>query len=67
MKIVDGTNNTISNINVSMNINGVFYNRTTNSSGIAKLNITNHIWHMIVRPLNQRDYLEMISMDALGK
>ena len=55
MKIVDGTNNTISNINVSMNINGVFYNRTTNSSGIAKLNINLNPGKYIITTKNPND------------
>ena len=55
VKIVDGTNNTISNINVSMNINGVFYNRTTNSSGIAKLNINLNPGKYIITTKNPND------------
>ena len=38
-KLVDGEGNPLANINVTFNINGVFYNRTTDSDGIAKLNI----------------------------
>ncbi|WP_409199298.1 carboxypeptidase regulatory-like domain-containing protein [Methanobrevibacter sp. DSM 116169] len=37
--VIDGKGNPIINKNVSMNINGVFYNRTTNENGTARLNI----------------------------
>ena len=35
----DGQGNLLDNAVIGLNINGVFYNRTTNKSGIAKLNI----------------------------
>ena len=35
----DFTGHHLANINVTFNINGVFYNRTTNSVGVARLNI----------------------------
>ena len=38
-KLVDGQGNPVSGVNLTFNINGVFYNRTTGSNGIAKLNI----------------------------
>lgn len=38
-KLVDGEGNPLANTNVTFNINGIFYNRTTDSEGIAKLNI----------------------------
>ena len=38
-KLVDGQGNPINNEKVTFNVNGVFYTRTTNSSGIACLNI----------------------------
>ena len=38
-KLVDGEGNPLANTNVTFNINGVFYNRTTDEKGIAKLNI----------------------------
>ncbi len=37
--VVDGQGNPLPNANLTFNINGVFYYRTTNSSGIASLNI----------------------------
>ena len=38
-KFVDGNGNPLVNAEVRFNINGVFYTRNTNGSGIAKLNI----------------------------
>ena len=38
-KLVDGQGNPMNNEKVTFNVNGVFYTRTTNSSGIACLNI----------------------------
>ena len=38
-RLVDGTGRILSGINITFNINGVFYNRTTDENGIAKLNI----------------------------
>ena len=37
--MVDGGGNPLANVNVTMNINGVFYTRMTNEWGIARLNI----------------------------
>ena len=39
VKVIDGTGAPIIGKNVTMNINGVFYNRVTNDEGIARLNI----------------------------
>ena len=39
VKVLDGQGNSLANAQVTFNINGVFYTRHTNSSGIAKLNI----------------------------
>ncbi|WP_407380094.1 Ig-like domain repeat protein [Methanobrevibacter sp.] len=38
-KLVDGQGNPYANQTVGFNINGVFYNRTTDANGIARLNI----------------------------
>ena len=38
-KFLDGSGNPLVNDNVTFNINGVFYKKQTNASGIAKLNI----------------------------
>ena len=37
--LIDGEGKLISGKNITMNINGVFYNRTTNENGTARLNI----------------------------
>ncbi|MCC7553915.1 MAG: adhesin [Methanobacteriaceae archaeon] len=47
VKLVDGQGNPIANETVTLNINGVFYNRTTNATGDAVLNIN----------LNPGDYI----------
>ncbi|WP_295594159.1 hypothetical protein [uncultured Methanobrevibacter sp.] len=38
-KIVDGTGQIVSGANVNFNINGVFYNRTSDGNGVASLSI----------------------------
>ena len=37
--MIDGEGNPVSGVNITMNINGVFYNRATNENGTARLNI----------------------------
>ena len=37
--LIDGEGNPVNNTNITMNINGVFYDRTTNENGTARLNI----------------------------
>jgi len=37
--LIDGQGKAVSGVNITMNINGVFYNRLTNENGTAKLNI----------------------------
>lgn len=39
VKVLDGQGNPLSDAQISFNINGVFYTRTSNSSGISALNI----------------------------
>ena len=39
ISLTDGEGNPVSGVNITMNINGVFYNRLTNENGTAKLNI----------------------------
>ena len=39
ISLINGEGSPISGINITMNINGVFYNRLTNENGTAKLNI----------------------------
>ena len=37
--LINGEGNPVTGVNITMNINGVFYNRTTNENGTARLNI----------------------------
>ena len=39
ISLIDGAGNFVPNATITMNINGVFYNRTTNENGTARLNI----------------------------
>ena len=39
LKVLDGEGNALENASVTFNINGVFYTRSTNENGTAKLNI----------------------------
>lgn len=39
VKVLDGNGNRLGGVNVTFNINGVFYTRGTNENGIARLNI----------------------------
>ena len=39
ISLIDDESNPVSGANITMNINGVFYNRLTNENGTAKLNI----------------------------
>jgi len=48
---VDGQGNPLANQSVTYNINGVFYNKTTDANGIAKLNIS----------LNSGEYIATIT------
>ncbi|WP_407423234.1 C1 family peptidase [Methanobrevibacter sp.] len=50
--ILDSQGNPLSKTSVLMNINGVFYNRTTNESGIVKLNINLHAGEYILTVTN---------------
>jgi len=50
--VVDGTGNELANSTVTFNINGVFYNRTTNESGVASLNINLNNGNYIITSTN---------------
>ena len=47
VSLIDGEGNPVNGVNITMNINGIFYNRITNENGTAKLNIN----------LNPGDYI----------
>jgi len=60
VKLIDNTGNIIANKEILFNINGVYYTRQTNSSGIAKLNINLNAGEYIITTLNEETG-EMIS------
>lgn len=53
-KFSDNTGNPLINQEVKFNINGVFYKKTTNSIGIAKLNINLNPGHYIITAYNPK-------------
>ncbi|WP_299521858.1 Ig-like domain-containing protein [uncultured Methanobrevibacter sp.] len=53
-KFSDNHGNPIVNQEVNFNINGVFYTRTTNSNGLAKLNINLNPGHYIITAHNPK-------------
>ena len=53
VKLIDNTGNIIANKEILFNINGVYYTRQTNSSGIAKLNINLNAGEYIITTLNE--------------
>ena len=59
ISLVDGQGEAISGENISMNINGVFYDRETNENGTARLNINLHPGTYILTALNPITGLEM--------
>ncbi|WP_299523763.1 Ig-like domain repeat protein [uncultured Methanobrevibacter sp.] len=50
--VLDENGNPLANVTVTFNINGVFYNRTTNENGTAKLNINLHSGSYIITTFN---------------
>ena len=52
-KFLDSTGNDLKNTAVTFNINGVFYTRTTNESGIAKLNLNLQQGKYILTAINE--------------
>ncbi|SDA64442.1 C1 family peptidase [Methanobrevibacter millerae] len=46
--VLDGQGNPLAGVSVTFNINGVFYNRTTDSAGIARLNINLMVGEYII-------------------
>ncbi len=63
---LDNVGKPLANTNVSFNINGVLYNRTTNASGIAKMNINlypNNYTITAINPINNEghgNYIEVL-------
>ena len=74
VKLLDDEGNPLANTNVTFNINGVFYTRTTNSSGYAKLNINLDAGDYIItaeyngcRVSNNITVISILSADDLVK
>ena len=74
VKLLDDKGNALPNAKVTFNINGVFYTRTTNSSGYAKLNINLSPGDYIItaeykecRVSNKITVLSILSADDLVK
>jgi len=57
--VLDGEGKAIVGRNVTMNINGVFYNRTTDSNGTARLAINLNPGNYTVTVINPNDGLQM--------
>ena len=57
--LIDGEGNPVSGVNITMNINGVFYNRTTNENGTARLNINLPPGEYILTALDPLTSLQM--------
>lgn len=56
-KLLDNKGNALINETVTFNVNGIFYNRSTNSNGIAKLNINLHSGKYTISTFNPKDGL----------
>ncbi|MBO5151993.1 MAG: hypothetical protein J6B73_07550 [Methanobrevibacter sp.] len=59
VSLVDGAGKAVPGVNITMNINGVFYNRTTNANGTAKLNINLNPGEYILTAIDPLTGLEM--------
>ena len=59
ISLIDGAGNPVAGVNITMNINGVFYNRTTNENGTAKLNINLEPGEYILTALDPLTGLQM--------
>ena len=57
--LIDSEGNPVSNVNITMNINGVFYNRATNENGTARLNINLNPGEYILTALDPLTGLQM--------
>ena len=74
IKVLDDVGDALADVNVTFNINGVFYTRTTNSSGYANLNINlNPGEYIITADYNGLQYANIVTVlpvlfanDAVG-
>ena len=56
-KLVDGEGKSVSGEDITFNVNGVFYTRTTDSDGIAALNINLGVGKYIITSNNKDSYI----------
>ena len=59
ISLIDGEGNPVAGQNITMNINGVFYNRTTNENGTARLNINLNPGEYILTAIDPLTGLQM--------
>ena len=59
ISLIDGAGKAVPNVNITMNINGVFYNRTTNENGSARLNINLNPGEYILTAIDPLTGLQM--------
>ena len=59
ISLIDGAGNPVPYVNITMNINGVFYNRTTNENGTARLNINLNPGEYILTAIDPLTGLQM--------
>lgn len=59
ISLIDGAGKAVPNVNITMNINGVFYNRTTNANGTARLNINLNPGEYILTAIDPLTGLQM--------
>ena len=59
VSLIDGEGNPVKNTEIRMNINGVFYDRTTNENGTARLNINLNPGEYILTAIDPLTGLQM--------
>ena len=64
--IIDGQGNILPDTNVTFNINGVFYNRTSDANGTARLNINLNVGEYIITSTNN-DGLSISNIITISK
>ena len=59
VSLIDGEGKPVTGVNITMNINGVFYDRVTNENGTARLNINLNPGEYILTAIDQLTGLQM--------
>ena len=59
VSLIDGEGNPVAGVNITMNINGVFYQRVTNENGTARLNINLNPGEYILTAIDPLTGLQM--------